>query len=96
VAEGHVDIGDLVRCFTSDLSDRLEHAQHPVGTGVGIAEAATAGVHRQLPTWCGVPLGYEVATFAVVDETESFKTKDGRVDERVVNHEVVDIGVCDA
>jgi hypothetical protein len=42
-----------------------------------------------------VPLGYEVATFAVVDETESFKTKDGCMDERVVNHEMVDIGVGD-
>ena len=48
LAEGGLDALDLVGCLSSDLAHRFLHGEHPVHSGVGVGQAASIGVEREL------------------------------------------------
>src|SRR6218665_2276083 len=87
---------DLAEGLAAQLAHRLQDREHAVHAGVRVEQAAAMGVERQGPAGPRVALGDERAGLAPTDETHVLQPVQRQVGERIVDHQVIDIGMADA
>src|SRR6218665_3601294 len=82
--------------LAEQLAHRLQDREHAVHAGVRVEQAAAMGVERQATAGPRVALGDERAGLAPTDETHVLQPVQRQVGERIVDHQVIDIGMADA
>src|SRR5579875_1464604 len=97
VAEDDADlrVARLGGGLAAQLPDAFLDGEHAVHPGVRVGKAAAVRVQREPAARFGVPVGNEGARLALADEAERLQPVDGHMGERVVDHEVVDVGGAD-
>src|SRR6185437_5381163 len=91
--EADRDAGHLRERLAAQLPHGLLDGEHAVHAGVRVGKAAAAGVHGQRAALTGVAFGDERGRLAAADEPAVFEHVKRQVRERVVAHEVVDVGM---
>ena len=86
----------VVAAFTPQLPNGLHQEEAAVHAGVGIRQAASVGVQREVAPGRRALVGHEVCGLSPAAKAHTFQGQHNRVGERIINHGQINVVVTDA